>query len=434
MRRRFLYPGATELHYEIREIVKVAKRFERMGIRIRWENIGDPVQKGVDPPPWMKKIVSDLALQAASYAYSPTKGVLETRRFLAQRTNAKGGVRITEEDILFCNGLGDAISKVYEYLDPGARVIGPSPAYSTHSSAEGSHASQPPLTYRLDPENNWHPDLEDLANKVKYNPNVVGILLIHPNNPTGTVYSRECLDRMVRLAKEYRLFLVADEIYTHITYNGAKALELCEVIGPVCGIAMKGISKEFPWPGSRCGWLEFYNTDQDPEFAAFVKAIEDAKMLEVCSTTLPQMAIPAIMTHPEYWTFRGRLNQDIQRRGELVFNTLKEIPEILINRTSGAFYQSVVFKPGVLNGRQALKVSHPGARELVEQLTAADIPLDRRFAYYLLAAHGICAVPLSGFCTDLLGFRVTLLECDSQSLEWTYARLKEAIQEYVRSA
>jgi alanine-synthesizing transaminase len=146
------------------------------------------------------------------------------------------------------------------------------------------------------------------------------------------------------------------------------------------------------------------------------------------------MAIPAIMTHPEYWVFREKLNQDIQRRGELVFNTLKDIPEILINRTSGAFYQSVVFKPGVLNGRQTLKVPHPGARELVERLVTPEIPLDRRFAYYLLAAHGICAVPLSGFCTDLPGFRVTLLECDPQSLEWTYSRLKSAIQEYVRSA
>ena len=50
------------------------------------------------------------------------------------------------------------------------------------------------------------------------------IFIANPDNPTGTVYSRECLDRMVRLAKEYNLFLVADEIYTHITYNGAKAI------------------------------------------------------------------------------------------------------------------------------------------------------------------------------------------------------------------
>ncbi|HAP00008.1 MAG TPA: aminotransferase [Fibrobacteres bacterium] len=432
MRRNLLHAGATELVYEIREIVKKAHLFQNAGVEIFWENIGDPVQKGTPIPDWMKNIVAGLAQDSRSYGYCPTKGVLETRKFLAARTNALGGVQVTPEDFLFCNGVGDAISKVYQYLDPGSRVIGPSPAYSTHSSAEGGHAGQTPITYRLDPENHWYPDMAELRSKVKYNPGIVGILIINPDNPTGMVYPESVLREIVALAREFGLFIIADEIYTHITYNGAKAVPLAQVIGDVCGIAMKGISKELPWPGSRCGWLEFYNTGRDAEFARLVKTIEDAKMLEVCSTTLPQMAIPPIMSHPEFPAHREALNQAIARRGDVVYDTLKDVKGLIVNKTYGAFYNTILFKSGVLKPTQTLKVPNDGARKLVETMVD-NVPLDKRFVYYVLAATGICVVPISSFCSDLLGFRVTLLEEDPERMRWLYQRLKAAIEEYLGS-
>ena len=74
---------------------------------------------------------------------------------------------------------------------------------------------------------------------------------------------------------------------------------LAEIIGDVPGIALKGISKEF-WPGSRCGWIEIYNKEKDAVFAKYVKSVIDAKMMEVCSTTLPQTVIPLIMSDSRY--------------------------------------------------------------------------------------------------------------------------------------
>lgn len=432
MRRPILHPGATELVYEIREIVKKAHLFKKLGVEIFWENIGDPVQKGTPIPDWMKKIVADLANQSTSYGYCPTKGVLETREFLAKRNNALSGTQITAEDILFCNGLGDAISKVYQYLDAGARVIGPSPGYSTHSSAEGGHASQPPITYHLLPENNWLPDMDDMRNKVRYNPNIVGILIINPDNPTGMVYPESYLREIVALAKKHDLFIVADEIYTNITYNGAKAVPLASVIGDVCGISMKGISKELPWPGSRCGWLEFYNTARDPQFAGLVKAIEDAKMLEVCSTTLPQMAIPPILSHPEFPAHRAALNLAIQKRCDVVLETLKDIPGLIVNKTFGAFYTSIIFKDGVLKPTQKLAIGNPEVRALTEKMVQ-NVPLDKRFVYYVLAATGICVVPMSSFCSELMGFRATLLEEDPEKMRWMYQKLRAGILEYIAS-
>src|SRR5690606_31412931 len=169
--------------------------------------------------------------------------------------------------------------------------------YSTHSSAEAAHANTSPITYMLDPDNNWYPDMEDLYNKVKYNPGIVGILIINPDNPTGMVYPREVLERFVSIAKEFNLLLIADEIYQNITYNGYEAIALSEVLGDLPGISMKGISKEFPWPGSRCGWMEFYNKESSMEFKKLCTTLENAKMIEVCATMLPQLAIPKIMSH-----------------------------------------------------------------------------------------------------------------------------------------
>ena len=82
---------------------------------------------------------------------------------------------------------------------------------------------------------------------------IVGILIINPDNPTGMIYPEPVLREIVDIAREYNLFIIADEIYTHITFNGAKATPLAAVIGDVPAISMKGISKELPWPGSRCG-------------------------------------------------------------------------------------------------------------------------------------------------------------------------------------
>ena len=433
MRNNIVSLGADELKYEIREIVAVAKEFGKLGIEINWENIGDPVQKGEKLPDWIKDLIIGTMKDDLTYAYSPTKGLDATREYLAQKANTNGGVKITKEDIIFFNGLGDAISKVYGQLRKEYRVIGPSPAYSTHSSAEASHAGSEYVSYRLDPNNLWYPDLNDLRMKVKYNPSISGILVINPDNPTGAVYPREVLLEIVAIAKEFDLFIVCDEIYINLTYNGKKSVPLADVINGVCGISMQGISKELPWPGARCGWIEVYNADKDPVFAKYIKSIVDDKMLEVCSTTLPQKVIPAVMTDPRYGKHIAHRNAVYEQRSRIAYDLLKDIPGILVNRTNGAFYMTVMFRDNVLKPSQKLAIANSAARERVEQLVKG-VALDKRFVYYLLASTGICVVPLTGFNCALQGFRVTLLESDNAKFEWLFRVLRDKISEYLQSA
>jgi alanine-synthesizing transaminase len=434
MRNELVPVGAGELTYEIRNIVNVAEKLQKHGVRINWENIGDPIVKGEVIPAWMKEIVVREVMDNDTWGYCHTRGVLETREFICGLTNRRGGARITPDDIIFFNGLGDAIAKVYGCLRAETRVLMPSPTYTTHSIGEAGHAHAAPVCYRLMPENNWYPDLDDLRNHVKYNPAISAIMIINPDNPTGMVYPVETLREIVAIAREYDLFLISDEVYNNIVYNGEATVPISDVIGDVPAIAMKGISKEFPWPGSRCGWIEVYNYGRAPRFDKYINSILSSKMNEVCSTTLPQKSIPAIMTHPEYRPYLAERTARYEKMSNITHNFLKDVPGLMVNRTNGAFYMAVAFEEGLLTSSQSLPIANPELKELVEGLVnAPGVSPDKRFVYYILAHTGICIVPLSSFNTPLQGFRVTLLEKDEKECERIYRTLAEKIREYLAS-
>jgi len=449
MRRDILHPGAGKLKYEIREIVSFARSLEKWNIPIHWENIGDPVHKGEKVADWIKGIVREKAGEDLSYAYSETEGVRLAREFLAAQANRRsslklpdsggeteapqGASQIKAEDILFFNGLGDAVAKVFGFLRREARVLGPSPAYSTLSSAEAAHSGYEHLTYRLDPLRDWMPDMNDVELKVKYNDSIAGILLINPDNPTGAVYPVEVLLEFARIARNYGLFIVCDETYANIVYGGAKTRSLSQIIADIPGIALRSISKEVPWPGARCGWAEVYNRRSDPSFDAYIKSLLDAKRLEVCSTSLPQLCIPAILGDSRYDRHLEARAAMFEKRSDEAEEAFANIPGIHMKKPKGAFYATAVFDD-VLNensGSRSLPVRDDGLRDYIRAETAGLKP-DKQFVYWLLASTGICVVPLSGFASDLPGFRFTLLETDDEKRKWIFKTLGEAVREYLR--
>ncbi|TGN19180.1 pyridoxal phosphate-dependent aminotransferase [Leptospira idonii] len=433
MRRNIVHSGADALIYEIRQIVALAKNIQALGVSITWENIGDPIQKGESIPDWMKEIVVGLVNENKSWGYTATQGDEGTRKFLASKVNERGGAQITHEDILFFNGLGDAVAKIFGFMRREARVLGPSPAYSTLSSAEAAHSGYEHLTYQLNPKNDWMPDLEDIENKVKYNDSIAGILLINPDNPTGAVYPKEVIREIVKICEKYDTILICDETYAHVNYSEWGSIHLSEVIGDkVCGFALRSISKEFPWPGARCGWLEIFNRKNDPVFDRYIKSLLDAKMLEVCSTTLPQLSIPRVYSHPEFLPHLKFRNEKFKKRAEKATKALSGIPGVTVAQPKGAFYLTVLFDEGVLKDNMKLPFANTQVEEYVSPLLGK-AALDRRFVLHLLASAGICVVPLSSFCCDLNGFRVTLLEEDETKFDWIYKTLADSIKEYLRS-
>ncbi len=422
---------SSELRYEIREIVSLANRIEKLGRKIIWENIGDPIARGHQIPNWMKSILRKNLMDSQSFAYNPSNGLTATREFLARETNARGGVQISSDNILFFNGLGDAIATLYTCLRPEARILLPSPAYPTHYGFEAFHANEKPLQYELNPERGWQPKIESMRKILENHPEIKGILIINPGNPTGIVHPPETLRKLVHLAREFGVFLLADEIYARITYHGAEHTRLSDLLDGVAGISMQGISKDLPWPGARCGWLEFYNRAKHPEFDAFVDTLESFKRMEVCSTTLPQKVIPELFSDPRFKTYQNERNLFLQRRSREFFDSVKGIPGLRFKPSSGAFYASPVFAPGVLNDEQFLPLD-PKILEIIKPALKGASP-DKRMVLYVLASTGICLVPLSSFHTSHQGFRITLLEPNDQDFYKICATLRKAITRYLKS-
>lgn len=434
MRTKIAIDGLKQLQYEIREIVDYGHALRDMGVPMTWENIGDPVDAGEKIEPWIKEIVAGLTAQERSWAYGPSRGNLHSREFLADIVSKReGSVKIGPQDILFFNGIADAVDKIYDLIRKDARVLMPSPSYPTHTSNEGKRGDYGYLQFKLRPENNWQPDLEEIENKVKYNPQVIAIAIVNPDNPTGTVYPRKTLEGIVDIARRYGLFLICDEIYAHICYNGAETLHLSQVIGDVPGLALRGISKDVPWPGSRCGWIEMLNANANPEFREYCDSLIKSKMMEVCSTTLPQLAVPLIYGDPRYPALKERRAKMFEKRANQVYEFFRDnVPELIVGRPQGAFYFSAVFRDGVLNDRQTMRIENPVIREFVEKSVLGVAP-DKRFVHYMMGSEGVCVTPLTGFHTDIPGFRLTTLRVDDKDRKRVLERIRDSIKAYTAS-
>ncbi len=424
MRRNIIHAWANELTYEIREIVEFAKTVSSYWINIIWENIWDPVAKWEIIPKWMKEIVRNSLSDDNVYGYCPTKWLDATREWISSFNS-----KITKEDVIFFNWLGDTINKIYSNLNNVSRVIWPNPAYSTHSSAEAHHAWSSHITYRLDPDNDWNPDLEELENKVKYNPNVVGILVINPDNPTWAVFKKEVLEAIIDIAKRYELFVVFDEIYEKLVYNEEDKVMLKDIIWDVPGISMRWISKDLPWPWARCGWIEIFNQDKDDNFKAYIKSILNAKMLEVCSTTLPQKVLPSLYSHPAYNSYLEERKRKYKIRAELAKEILWWMDLINIVKPKWAFYLSITFNIDKFPSHPQLNIKDSQLKEFIEN-SVNGVRFDKRFCYYLIASTWICTVPLSWFNSNYEWFRMTLLENDIDKFKNILKTIKNAIIEY----
>lgn len=441
MRNQIANPNLGLLRYGIREIVDVAQKLGEMDPNFKFvsENIGDPIAKGWAVPPFLKEIIVDEVNKPGDkvFGYSHSRGLPETRKWVVQYAKKYSpSSTLDYEYVLFCSGLGAGISALYHMLPKGARIIQPTPSYPTHASMESFSAQAEPISYKLDPDNGWQPNLQHLEEQIQKNPEVTGILIINPNNPTGAVYSKETLEKIVALAEKYKLMLISDEVYFRMVYNGHTYAQLTEVAqGRVPLIVMRGLSKDVPWPGGRCGWLEFHNVELDPDYRAYAEAVKKRVLMEVCSVSLPQFILPRIYDHANFENWLKGYNEELEKNGNYIAEVLGKTKGMKVNRTDGAFYMMPLFQDGVLNDKQTLPIANPEAKKYIEeQVSQPNFPLDKRFTYYLLANTGICVVPATGFFSPFYGFRLTTLERNDERRKDTYKRLSEAIETYIASA
>lgn len=439
MRNVFGTQYTSFLKYQIREVVEVGKKIQTIdpSMQIVWENIGDPIAKGWSVPPFLKEILSEeiSRLGDSAFGYTHSRGMPQAREWAAKESKRLCPTSTLDaEDVLFTSGLGAAISSLYQMLPDRARILQPAPAYPTHASFESFRHRSEPIFYALDPERGWEPGLADMEAKILANPDVCGILLINPNNPTGAVYSRETLQKIVALAEKYSLMIISDEIYFRMVYNDCVHTHIIELTqGKVPTIVMRGMSKDIPWPGSRCGWLEFHGVDLDADYRAYVNAVKQRILLEVCSTTLSQIVLSRVYEHSEFPAWLAVNNKELEKNSREISDMLSQAPGLSVNPTNGAFYMMPLFEKGILNGNQTLPIANDAVREYIEnEVKKPGMTVDKRFTYYLLGATGICVVPASGFFSAHEGFRLTTLERNEEKRKDTYQRVVEAIGQYIQ--
>ena len=145
------------------------------------------------------------------------------------------------------------------------------------------------------------------------------------------------------------------------------------------------------------------------------------------------MTIPRMMSHPEYQNYLDERKKHYEKLSNIAYDILKDVPYLIVNKTSGAFYMTAVFNESALNNRQSLHIKQKEIKKYIEKLVGGDIENDKRFVYYLLAATGICVVPLTSFFTPLLGFRMTLLNKDEEEFKRVVKIIAEKIVEYIES-
>ena len=225
--------------------------------------------------------------------------------------------------------------------------------------------------------------------------------------------------------------MICDEIYCNIVFNGVEKVHLSQVLGDdVPGLALRGLSKDVPWPGARCGWIEMLNRKASPAFAEYCGVLVKSKMMEVCSTTLPQMALPRIYGDPRWPEHKARRSKMFEARANQVYDYFRTVPGVIARPVHGAFYYAVTFEDGVLQPGQTLPIADPAVRAFVEKCNEGVAP-DKRFVQYMMASDGVCVTPLTGFHTDLNGFRITLLNPDDAERARTLERIGDCIRRYI---
>ncbi|GAI08758.1 unnamed protein product [marine sediment metagenome] len=307
----------------IRKLKPYADRAIEKGIHVYFINIGQP--DILTPKPvwdalrnYNEKILS----------YGPAQGFLELRQAIADYFESYN-IPLTAENVIITIGGSEAIHFSFSVVaDPGGEIIIPEPFYTNYNGyASFANVNIVPLTLNVD-DGFRLPPSKDIEARITQKTRAV--LLCSPNNPTGTVYSPEELERVITLVKKHDLFLIADEVYKEFVYDGKthkSILEYEDIRDRV--IVVDSISKRFSCCGARIGAVITRNKNIFQSVLKFAQA-------RLCPPSIEQMA--ALAAYRMGKNYFDPVKEEYQRRRDMLYEGLKDIPGIVMHRPQGAFY------------------------------------------------------------------------------------------------
>ncbi len=310
----------------IRKLKPFADQAKERGIHVYFINIGQP---DIPTPKPVWDALKDFDEEVLSYG--PAQGFLELRQAIADYFGSYN-IALNSENVIITVGGSEAIHFAFSVVaDPGGEIIIPEPFYTNYNGfAACASVNIVPLT--LSVEDGFRlPSIDAIAAKIT--PKTRAILLNSPSNPTGTIYTADELERVVALALEHDLFIIADEVYKEFVYDGAthkSILEYPEVQDRA--IVVDSISKRFSCCGARIGAVVTRNERVCQSVLKFAQA-------RLCPPTIEQkMAFAAYRMGKGYF---APIQKEYELRRDVLYDGLKDIPGIVIRKPQGAFYYIV---------------------------------------------------------------------------------------------
>jgi alanine-synthesizing transaminase len=381
--------------YAVRDIVVLAEKVAKSGREMLYLNIGDPNKFDFATPPHMIEAVHR-AMLANECGYTPSSGIAPARAAIERQAEHQGIRNI--QDLFVTTGASEAIEIALTSLaEEGDNVLTPAPGYPLYTAvlAKLKVRENP---YYLDEENGWQPDLQDIASKI--DDRTRAIVLINPNNPTGSVADRETLLGLLNLARERGLVIFADEIYDKLLYAGEKHISIASLDPDAPVLTFNGLSKSYLAPGWRIGWC--IASGEKAAIGPFLEAMNKILRARLCPNAPMQHAIVPALEGPQ--DHLQEVIGKMERRGELTWRAMNAIPGVSCVRPRAAFYAFP-------------RLDLPGE----------DLP----FVQKLLEATGVVVVHGSGFgqVPGTQHVRIVYLPPEP-ILEKAYARFAEFFGEY----
>ncbi|MBU7024137.1 MAG: aminotransferase class I/II-fold pyridoxal phosphate-dependent enzyme [Theionarchaea archaeon] len=377
----------SRIEYAIRDVVVPATELEKKGITVTKLNIGDPLKFDFETPHHMIEALCQAARDNMNF-YGPSEGLPKLREAICKREHSLHKRNCSPDQIIVTNGISEGISMLFgALLEPNDEVLVPGPTYPPYMAYTKFYGGTP-VSYRTIEEKGWIPDVKDLESKISSK--TKAITVINPNNPTGAVYPRNVLMELQKVAADYNILLIADEIYDEMVFD--KPHEPVPITDAPM-VIVNGFSKVYLATGWRIGYAIFCNCDELKE------AVLRQARIRLCTNTLCQVAAAEALEGSQ--DHIPVLVKKLKERRDFAWKRLNEIEGVYASKPEGAFY-------------------------IFPRIPADD---DKKFVLDLLREKHVLFVHGSGFCPEYGKAHLRSVVLPTiDVLEEAYSRLEEFVK------
>lgn len=339
----------------IRKVNEKALEMERKGEKVYHFEIGRP---DFDTPEYIKKACID-SLNNGDVFYTSNFGYQALRSEVAKYLSEKKNIPTTFDEVLITVGLAEAIFDVLtSILEEGDEILVPNPVWMNYINIPLMLGAVP-KSYHLSEENGYQPDIKELESLVTEN--TKAIVLVSPNNPTGSILDKESLENISRIAIENDFIVISDEIYERLIYGESEHISIASVPGmKERTVTLNGFSKAYSMTGWRIGYVS-----APKEWILLLN-----KVHQVNTTSAPSFVQTAAVTAlRDEGNEVELMRQEYKKRRDYAVETINSIPGISCIKPAGAFY---IF----INIKKLGVTSQEFAAYLLEKEKVAMVPGD----------------------------------------------------------